>query len=179
VAHEPIDMDDTVGGRYSTTYTSLIEVDHYHADHRNFNTAWTNANDTDKTRAILWAMALIETRIKWKGIKASSLQALEWPRYYAYDNNGYLYGYNYHTNEYIIPEILKFAVAELAYLLIVSDRTAEPSSKGLKGLTVDVIKLEFDASDVTETIPESVMGLINGLGTYNGPGASTVSLVRV
>lgn len=178
MAHLPIDMDNTVGGSQATTYITLAEANDYHADHRNFNTQWTTANDTDKTRAILWAMHLIETRIRWKGVKADAKQNLDWPRYYAYDENGYLYGYDYTDQEYIIPFMLKDAVSELSFLLLISDRTAEPDSKGLKSLTVDVIKLEFNTLDVTETIPESVMGLINGLGTYNGPGSGVVSLVR-
>ena len=178
MAHDPLHLNTVVGGPDSDCYLTLVEAEHYHDEHRNFNTAWTTANDTDKTRAMLWAMALIESRILWKGVKATSTQQLAWPRYYAYDNDGYLLGYDYTAGAYIIPEFVKFAVAELAYLLLISDRTADASSKGLKGLTVDVIKLEFDASNEVKTIPESVLGLLIGLGTYKGPGAGQVSLVR-
>lgn len=171
-------LDTTVGGTDSSSYITLDEADHYHANHRNSNTEWDAATDLEKSRAILWAMGLIETRFRWNGVKASAANSLEWPRYYAFDSNGYLYGYDYTAQEYIIPQKLKDAVAELAYVLIVKDTTAELSSKGLKGLTVDVIKLEFDSSDEPKTIPQNVLGLLTGLGAYKGPGAGQVSLVR-
>lgn len=179
MAHSALVIDNTVGGANANSYVTLVEVEDYLITHRNFVSSNWTGTDAEKTASIIWAMGLIETRIKWSGLKKTTTQALDWPRYHVFDENGHIIGYDYSTLVYIIPDHLKHAVCELTYLMHISDRTAEPSSKGLNKLKVDVIELDFDSLDVTETIPESVMGYLTDLGFLKGPGSSMVSLVRV
>lgn len=178
MAHPAVVIDTTVGGANANSYVTLAEVDDYLATHRLFVSGWSTGVDADRIAAIIWAMLLIEARIKWKGIKSTSIQSLSWPRYGAIDDDGYLIGYDYTSEVYIIPEYLKHAVSELAYLLKLSDRTAEVSSKGLNSLKLDVISLDFNEYNVSETIPDSVMGYLIDLGTIKGPSSGIASLVR-
>lgn len=178
MAHPAVTINVTVGGIAANSYVTLIEVDGYLDTHRGFVSGWSTGVDATRIAAIIWAMLLLETRIKWNGIKSDPKQALAWPRYGAVGREGHLIGYNYTTNVYEIPDNLKHAVSELAYLLKLTDRTAEVSSTGLNGLTLDVIKLDFNTKDKSETIPDSVMGHLLDIGVLVGPGSGTATLVR-
>ena len=169
-------LDSTVAGASANSYTSVAEGDAYH-EARLFATAWNGAATADKTAALVWATRLLDAHFEWAGSKFSLEQALRWPRFGALDRDGELIDSN------ILPPELKNAVSELARLLILSDRTIESGTEGLKRLKVDVIELEFDKLDRSETISDEVYQMISHLGrlldaTATGGQAVAVPLFR-
>ncbi len=182
----PSTLDTTIvdgtNGQSSNAYIDVAYADQYHEDRLHSNAAWTAVSTDDKTSAILWATRIIDARFDFIGRKAYHNQALEWPRWETLDDDGYLIGWNYTTSTFEYPKQLQDGVAEFAYQLTVSDRTADTASGGLSELRVDVIGLKFLESQQVDEIPEAVKSILLPIGSVIGHpkgGASTVSLVRV
>lgn len=159
----------------ANTYVSLEDSEIYH-ERRLHNPEWLAATDEQKRAALVWATRSLDSWMSWIGYRSWDEQSLEWPRVNAYDRSGYAYE---HTD---IPQPLKDATSELAYLLLKSDRSAEssnPSSAGLSSVTVGDISLVFDPKDRIEEVPDSVAVLLRGLGAKASPKPSAVKLQRV
>lgn len=150
-------LDATVGGVDSNSYTTVAAGDSYH-EARLFTTDWTGAATETKEAALVWATRLLDTHFEWQGGKFTLEQALRWPRFGALDRDAEL------IDSDILPPSLIEAVAELARLLIIGDRSIETGTEGLEKLKVDVIELTFDKLDRTETIPDEVYQMISHLG---------------
>lgn len=83
-----ITVEDGTGLVAADAYISVADADTYFL--ASANTAWAAANTAAKEVAIVKATRYIEKRFgtKWKGLIASSEQALGWPRRYVYDELG-------------------------------------------------------------------------------------------
>lgn len=83
-----ITVEDGTGLAGADAYISEADADTYFASVG--NTTWSGASSGDKEQAIVKATRYMEKRFgtKWKGIIASSTQALGWPRDYVYDERG-------------------------------------------------------------------------------------------
>src|ERR1043166_138769 len=85
----------TVGGSTSNSYVTLAEAETYFGDRINssVNGNWTNTSagvartDAEKSAALVTATRRIDEE-QFRGHKASSSQALKWPRYDVYDEDG-------------------------------------------------------------------------------------------
>jgi len=96
--------EDGTGLTNANSYVDLTWVDSYFTGRG--NTEWADATDNDKLVALIKATDYLDVVYNFVGTKASSTQALEWPRAGAEDKYGEpLVG---------IPTILKKAAAELA-----------------------------------------------------------------
>lgn len=96
--------EDGSGLTNANSYVDLTWVDSYFAGRGNIE--WASATDNDKLVALIKATDYLDVVYNFVGTKASSTQALEWPRAGAEDKYGEpLVG---------IPTILKKAAAELA-----------------------------------------------------------------
>ncbi len=169
-------LDATIGGVAANSYSTQLEADDYH-DGRLFVTGWTGAATGDKDAALVWATRLLDTHFDWQGGKYTLTQSLRWPRFGALDRDGEL------IDSVELPPSLVDAVAELARLLIIGDRTIETGTEGLSKLKVDVIELTFDKFDRLGTIPDEVYQMISHLGrlknsTASGGQVAAVSLLR-
>jgi hypothetical protein len=169
-------FDTTVGGINSTSYITTEHASEYHSD-RLHNDDWNG----DTQVALLWAASILDYSFEWKGTKSTLEQRLEWPRHNAYSKYGHILGYDYTLGEIIIPEPIEHAQAELALLLIRSDRTLDPDSKGLKSLQVDVIKMEFLKGDEAQAINRGVRAMLEDYGTFIDvtKNSGVVKLVRM
>ena len=169
------DLITTVAGESSNAYVSLEESNSYH-ETKLHNPEWLLATEEDKQAAIIWATRLLDSRVSFVGYKYDPqnrpyeagtrypVPALEWPRSEAYDSNGYWIDYR------LVPREVKNATSELAYLLIKEDRTAarsDPSITGLKTVKIGPLAIAVDKTDRNVDIPESVIGLLKGLGSLN------------
>lgn len=150
-------LDATIAGVSANSYATQAQADTYH-EGRLFATAWTNAVTGNKDAALVWATRLLDNHFDWTAGKFTLTQALRWPRFGALDRDGHLIDANG------LPVSLIEATAELARILIGSDRTLEAGTEGLKSLKVDVIKLEFDKLDRLGTIPDEVYQMVAHLG---------------
>lgn len=101
-------VEDGSGLSNSNSYVSEAEADAYQSIRG--NTAWTGQTSQDKEKHLLLAMdyMLKKFRGNWRGTKASSDQALDWPRYDVIDTDGYLIASN------VVPQDVKSAQIELA-----------------------------------------------------------------
>lgn len=109
----PASLDVTIAGASANSYVDLSEAADYF-DARLNVAAWTAASTDLKTRALIQAVVRIDAE-NFAGEKASTSQALEWPRYNVLDRDGYFY------DEGIIPTIVKRAQMEMALALLASD----------------------------------------------------------
>lgn len=83
-----ITVEDGTGLTGADAYISVANADTYFSAIG--DTTWSTASTTAKEQAIVQATRYMEKRFgnKWKGIIASSTQALGWPRDYVYDERG-------------------------------------------------------------------------------------------
>jgi hypothetical protein len=104
-------IDATVGGNSSNSYLSLADADSLIAERVGDTSAWTDAQDSDKEKALISATRRLDQQT-FKGCKTLNTQALKWPRYDVEDEDGYPYASD------SIPIPIKHATAELAFVLI-------------------------------------------------------------
>lgn len=113
-------VEDGTGLATAQSYISSADADAYHTAHG--NTAWTG---TGKDAALVRATAWLDARYRsrWVGTKATSAQALEWPRYGATDIDGW-------DVSMTIPAGLKAALCEAALREVVSSGSlTEPDNR--------------------------------------------------
>ena len=84
----PLVVEDGTGLVGADAYTSVADADAYFL--ASANATWAAAAIPAKEVAIVKATRYMEKRFgtKWKGLIASSEQALGWPRRYVYDERG-------------------------------------------------------------------------------------------
>lgn len=99
----------------ANSFASVAEADTYHED-RN-NTSWAEADNADKEAALIKATQYLVLTYygMWSGERVNRLQSLPWPRFDAFDADGFDYPST------IVPEPLKNATAELALRVIDGD----------------------------------------------------------
>lgn len=168
-------LDATVGGASANTYLANADADAL-MDGRQPNTAWVNLPTTedDQNRALA-AACVILGRQRWKGYRASTTQALAWPRSYVPDPDP-VYGGDAYLADDAIPAAVKRAQVELAYLILSGDFDAGPTGlEGLKSLKVGAIEIEADSSAPRASLPESVR---REIAPFLAGGENTVRLVR-
>ncbi|MCK5603030.1 hypothetical protein KAR91_14195 [Candidatus Pacearchaeota archaeon] len=184
-----VSVDTTIGGASSNSYVSVADAGTY-LESVLGTTLWDAASADNKAAAVVWATRLIDSYFTWEGIKIDIDQALDWPRYGAYDKNGYSI-----LND-ALPVMLPKAVTELARYLIDATSAGGSSSlgtapDGLDKLKVGPIELTFNTEtargdillDGVRSLPDHIVQLISHLGivlvaTAN-PSMRSVELGRV
>ena len=165
-----IDADPT--SQTFNCYCTLGEANIYH-QHKLHNSVWSTADDNDKIAALLWATRQMDT-LTWKGVRTSGTQPHQFPRkglsYWEYDDEE---AHDYEvqdtsinsTSTYIeiasdtVPQDVKNATAELAFVLMGSDVTAPTGTEGFKRLKVDTIELEMNPKDRLSWLQDTVKNL--------------------
>ena len=163
----------TAGATNANSYCTLAEANTYHESHL-YASAWTDAEDDNKIIALIWATRTLDEMCEWVGEKVTQEQALRFPRYNVYDQDGFI---QVHT---AIPQWLKNATAEFARQLISKDRlqAMEDAIAGLKSVTAGPVSVTFDSMDRITVFPQSVQQIIAPYIT-NSTGGFQVPLVRV
>jgi len=137
----------------ANSFATVVEADAYH-DARLHNAEWLAITDvTDKEKALIWATRLLNA-LTFRGLKTTIEQSLKMPRNQTYDDDGNL------LNIEIIPDEIKNATAELAFLLYIKDTTRASGDKGFKSIKVAVINLVMNADDRNESISKSTLDMI-------------------
>ena len=167
----------TPGAIDANSYATLVEADAYHAN-RLHNSAWTGASDATKESALIWATNLLDANMGWHGYATTDTQALDWPRTGVVDKNGYT------IDSDVIPQDLKNAQSELAFLLIVNDRTIgdDPTVPGATKVKAGPLEVTIDTDYNQLVLSSSVVAYIQYLGDFvgvgNDSGSSVAKLVR-
>lgn len=139
----PVAIDNSVGGSASNAFVSLAELTAYMTGRLN-SSAFDSATTDNQNRAIVEATREISNK-SWKGSRASSTQALSWPRQWVQNPDlPYFAASYYATTE--IPQRVKDATMELAFQFLVAGTTdiaSRDSSLDVQSETVDVISTTY------------------------------------
>ena len=102
-------VEDGTGKTDAQSYLSVAEADTYHTNH-SASTSWSGALTAVKEKALRLATQYLDANYgyRWKGLRSNQTQALNWPRGYVEDNDGYA------IDSDDIPQVLKDACAEIA-----------------------------------------------------------------
>lgn len=147
-------IDATIGGTDTNSYISLVRAEELiHA--RPFHDEWDAITDEDiKNAALVWATRILSHR-SWLGEIASDTQKQAWPRTGTYD----LDGRKYASDAY--PEWLEVACAELAFIMIASDRLGDAGTEGFSKIKIDKLEFEINPDDRVEVIPDYILDAIS------------------
>lgn len=125
-------VEDGSGKADANGYISVAFANSYHAARG--RTDWVALSDADCELAIVRASDYIDLRFgpRFRGTRISPSQALQWPRYGAFDNSGYLY-----SGDRAVPIQIQKACAEYA---LIASRVGElapnpPSLNGKQSVT--------------------------------------------
>lgn len=113
-------IDATVGGASSNSFVTLAEATTYMEARLNGST-WTSATTDNQNRALVEATRELSSR-EYTGMKASSTQALQWPRSFAVNPDINWVGNPFYASD-IIPQRVKDATCELAFQFLKAGTT--------------------------------------------------------
>jgi hypothetical protein len=134
-------IDATVGGASSNSYATLADAEAYMEGRLNAS-LWDAATDDNKNRALVEATRELEV-LAWEGQRASSTQALSWPRDYV-TNPDDPDGDDYAST--VLPVRVTDACMELAFQFLnagTTDVAALDTSDGVIRKKVDVLETEW------------------------------------
>jgi len=165
--------EDGTGKADANSYASVAEGDAYHDGHL-YATAWTAATTANKEKALVFATRLIDAEFRFKGSKANSTQALQWPREECRDPDG--------TDDLAsdaVPTAVVQATCEMARELLVKDRTAAHAGEGLKYQNIGSTQTGYDKTDTPPIITRVAQAMLAKLGSLLKAKSGAVNLVRV
>ena len=165
----------TPGSASANTYATLVEADAYH-DTRLSNSDWTGASEDTKNTALLMGTRLLDNMYDWSGTTVDDTQVLAWPRSGMIDELDRDF-----IDDTVIPQALKDALAELAFQLIIEDRTLDNDieSQKITSLTAGPVGLSFGEGVTAKVIPDAVFYLIpNWWGRARGRRQAVRDLLR-
>ena len=117
-------VEDGSGKTDADSYLSVADADTYHTNHSG-STDWSGATTATKEQALRLATQYLDVRYNglWKGYRSNETQALDWPRAYVEDSDGYYYD----SDE--MPLRVKDATAELALRVVEGDTLLDDITK--------------------------------------------------
>lgn len=150
-------VENGTGLATANSYTTLAEADAYLERHL-YADAWTNADEDRRVSALVWATQLLDERMEWAGIPATTTQALCWPRDEAYDRLGIV------VSTTVVPVPVKRATAELARSLLADNRPELSDRGGVVSQSVGPLSVTYGAGGSTRsTVPSTVYALLGPL----------------
>lgn len=167
-------IEATPGHASANSYATIAEGTTYHDSHL-YGSAWDDASDDEKCRALVMSTRLMDTWFDWStGEVASGTQSLLWPRDGAYGPNGYE-----HSNDEI-PPMVREACIEWARQLLGSDRTADSDTEtqGLKSLKAGAVMLQFKDGVVAKPVPDAVATMLSHYGRMRSRTGGSLDLFR-
>jgi hypothetical protein len=154
-------LEDGTGLSNSNSYVDLAYADAYFSNHPFYADAWANITDEDiRTALLISASGFLDAHFDFTGYRATTTQAMDWPRVYAQDKDGFV------IPNYTIPGNLKKATCEQAFVLSKGDPGAPLPGVGLTELKIDVIDLKFDKAVRTPLVNGNVIALLRGMAEF-------------
>ncbi len=147
----------TPGASNANSFQTVAEIDAYYQSRVPVTVAdeWLDAAASDKDAAAVMATRVMTASIAWTGYETSASQPLPWPREGMWLRNGR----DYVANN-AIPQELKDAHAELARILLSTDRTAESdvATQGITSVKAGSVKITFrDYAPSPDVLPDTVI----------------------
>lgn len=165
-------VEDGTGIAAADSYISLADADLYVQDHYGGGHAWLDFTDDQREGFLRRAAQYLDSHYfkRWKGIRTTTTQALEWPRSLALYLERPRVGIEYATNLYIeedeIPTKLKEAQVEAAILLSESKKLQPVLAGGesnIKKKKVGPIEVEYDTRASANLSGRSVFVIVDEL----------------
>ena len=151
-------VEDGSGVASANSYVSIATIDAWVLTNPHDST-WTALTDAAKNGYAVMSCRVLNEQMDWHGWQIDADQALDLPRSGMIDKNG-----NSIDNDEI-PSEVQNAQCELARLLVIDDRTADPDTAGFKEIGVGSIKLVIDKADRVPTLAQAVFNMINSFGS--------------
>lgn len=148
-------IDATVGGASANSYITRAAATTYF-DERLNSGAWTSASNENKDRALIQATRRLDQE-DWQGVKVASGQALDWPRYWATDEDGEEY------DSAAIPQPIKDATCELALRFLndgTTDTLADTGLEEFAAAKIGPMEVERNRAFKAGQLPENVLRLL-------------------
>jgi len=157
-------VEDGTGLETANSYISLTDANTYHSDRA--NTSWAAATEAARNAALIKAAQWLDGRYRdrWRGYRKTDDQTLDWPRYNAYDSDGYA------VDSDAAPARITYAQAEAA-LAIIDGTDLNPSlDRGgkIRREQVGPISTEYFDGAPARVVLTTVSDLVNGY--LIGPG---------
>lgn len=155
-------VEDGTGKATANTYISESDADTYHSDRG--NSAWAAATTAAKQAALITATQYLDGRYRgrWTGRRTLLAQALAWPRYNAYDADGFVLSA-------VVPTQVARATAEAALYALSNDLTPELDRGGaVSREKVGPIEISYQDAAPARTRLTVVDDLLRGLVRYAG-----------
>jgi len=172
-------VEDGTGLAGANTYITLAAADTYYEAHL-YTTDWDGATDAQKNIALAMATRVLDQQFYWFGWKATTTQALQWPRADVPDPDRVAATYPSRTIPNVayiasdsIPVFLSNAAAELAQMLIKKDRQKDPDGEGIREFVLtDVLEVIFDKTTKAPVIPSYIWSELLKYGSVAGGGSA-------
>ena len=156
----------------ANAYANAADGDAYHEGHL-YATAWTAATAEQKDAALVMATRLIDAEYQFGGVKATFVQALQWPRAECRDVDA-----DDELPLNAVPKAVRDATCEQARELLIVDRTATPEGEGLKYFFDASSQKGYDKTDKRPVISGVAQSLLAKLGELLNRRSGAVRLVR-
>ncbi len=157
-------VEDGTGKSNANSYISLADANTYHSDRA--NTSWASAADDARNAALIKAAQWLDGtyRNRWVGMKTDDDQSMCWPRYEAYDEDGY------YIDSDSVPTRISYAQAEAALAIIDGTELSPALDRGgrVKREQVGPISTEYFDGAPARTVLSAVLDLIRSY--VSGPG---------
>jgi hypothetical protein len=186
--------EDGTGLANANSYASAADGDAYHDGHL-YATVWTSATTPNKEKALVFASRVIDSQYRFNGVRATTTQALQWPRSDCPDPDAApdSTGVGLFASD-VIPTVLINATCEMARALLATDRTGAPPGEGIDTTQTSASSstggtpsssassssmTRYSKVDVRPTISQAAQAFLSKLGNLPGRGSGAVRLVRV
>jgi hypothetical protein len=161
----------TIGATDANSYVTLAEAEEYILD-RIHSSAWVAY--TDKEQALVSASRMLDWYVKFKGIRTTAEQSMQWPRIQVTRPDGRTVDGN------VIPNEVKTAVYELALSSLSADRMEDDPLGGISTLKAGTLMIKAGPappnSTNTKVVPEKIRKILREVMTNNG--SCVVRLIR-
>ena len=152
-----ITLVTTPGASDANAFVSLVDANAFHKG-RVHNSEWNSASSGDKSAAIVMATRSLCYNYSYGGTRTEETGSLDWPRTDVTDED------DYDLASDTIPQFMKDATSEFAFLLLREDSTVAANISGsLKELEAGDVSLVWNQMDSDELpeIPKSVQRIIS------------------
>jgi len=186
--------EDGTGLANANSYASAADGDAYHDGHL-YATVWTGATTANKEKALVFATRVIDAQYRFNGGRATTTQALQWPRSDCPDPDAApdATGVGLFASDKL-PTALVNATCEMARALLATDRTGAPPGEGIdttqssassstggtpSSSVSNSSTTRYSKVDTRPTISQAAQAFLSKLGNLPGRGSGAVRLVRV
>lgn len=164
-------INATPGDVNADSYVTVAEAGVYHAAAFNHQ-AWATLDEPSQETLLKTATRYIDQFMSFTGVKASSSQALKFPRIGCYDDEDELIPSD------VIPTNLKHATFELAwYLHSVGDLKFSTSNRDRIKVAVIDIHMKTTGNDLG--LPDYIETLMAAFGESNFQGGGSIKSIRL